>query len=1141
MADVKTTEREFAIRLIGWLNEFISQGNYPFEVASGEASLKTSAKKTKFPDVQIWLNRQAGLGFCGWELKTPTTLSDDQTLLKDAQEKALAMNASYFVTWNMQKAIIWRMPLAGLPITSECRLKTYPVISQITIPDDLWVKSKEILLKDLARNILDDLAKLHQEGHLYEKDTDTTFFIKLLSDAVKQLAPLLKVALIEKSSERSFQDGLEEWAIKQGITNYGTEEFYDVISRQLIYRTLGKIILYQALRRFKKDLIKIDLNFIPPKKVTEKLNEYFDLARQIDYQAVFEKGYSDEVGIPAKAAPILIDLTNKLNQYNFSRMPVDVIGQVFEELIPPVERHNLGQYFTREDLVDLINAFCIREAKDKILDPTCGSGTFLTRAYNRLQSLGEHDHKKLLTQLWGVDIAHFPSELATINLYRQNLNDYANFPRIVRQDFFEVKPGQTFKFPPPKAGPEIKHIEEAIPQFDGIIGNFPYIRQELIEKADPTYKSKLIKVHQNDWIKDYPDFFDKNHSPKLSGQADIYASLFFHTAKFLNEQGRMGIVTSNSWLDVEYGYELQKFFLRHFKIIAIIESRCEPWFEDAAINTIVTVLERCDKKEERNRHIVKFVKLKKSLKELIPWDIKDPANRWSGLQRLVGRVEHSGKEYYKQEGNKIVNTLKGLKTVEDENLRTRIIKQDELLDEVEKSGKTVKWGKYLRAPEIYFEILDKCKDKLVPLNQVADIRRGYTTGINEFFYLTEEQIKHWGIEREFIKQIFKSPREAITLLIDKKPLKNYALICSADKKDLRKHNKTNVLRYIEWGETQKTEDGKYYSDVLSVRSRKNWYSIGIVDDYLVWPSTQRERLMTLINKDKLIIDKVMYGIQPDNKNKELTAALLNSCVTFLFTEVNPSLLLAPGGIFTTVEDVQNTLIPNPDAINKKVSDKIIDVFSSVSSRLVKSVFDEVKLKDRQKLNSLVLEALGLDPKKYLQPLYDGLCELVKERLDLAKMRKSVKKSRTERDTTKVKQDVIEEVLPDGPKKFPGDFMTISSKAKYKEIPVPKEPLKIGHHLPIYRVYEVITDEGFCHKAKTSEEAKFIVYSQRPNEYIVRMPEDKIAIEKAILDYERYLKGLKNKLYGVFAGRVLDPKLADNLTRTVFSDFNLPVM
>ena len=66
--------------------------------------------------------------------------------------------------------------------------------------------------------------------------------------------------------------------------------------------------------------------------------------------------------------------------------------------------------------------------------------------------------------------------------------------------------------------------------------------------------------------------------------------------------------------------------------MAILESRCEPWFEDAAVNTVVTILERCSNKAERDNNIVKFVKVKKKLAELIPWDIKlDALNRWQGL------------------------------------------------------------------------------------------------------------------------------------------------------------------------------------------------------------------------------------------------------------------------------------------------------------------------------------------------------------------------------------------------------------------------------------------------------------------------------------------------------------------------------
>ena len=49
---------------------------------------------------------------------------------------------------------------------------------------------------------------------------------------------------------------------------------------------------------------------------------------------------------------------------------------------------------------------------------------------------------------------------------------------------------------------------------------------------------------------------------------------------------------------------------------------------------------------------------------------------------------------------------------------------------------------------LQFKILEKGKGKFVPLKQVADVRRGITTGANEFFYLTEDELKRRKIEKE---------------------------------------------------------------------------------------------------------------------------------------------------------------------------------------------------------------------------------------------------------------------------------------------------------------------------------------------------------------------------------------------------------
>ncbi|MGQ9600585.1 MAG: hypothetical protein ACUVWZ_14370 [Anaerolineae bacterium] len=82
-----------------------------------------------------------------------------------------------------------------------------------------------------------------------------------------------------------------------------------------------------------------------------------------------------------------------------------------------------------------------------------------------------------------------------------------------------------------------------------------------------------------------------------------------------------------------------------------------------------------------------------------------------------------------------------------------------------------KWGgKFLRAPDIFFTILEKGKGKLVRLGDIAEVRFGIKTGANEFFYLeptgqpAPEGLVHvrngagWEgyLEAEFLKPVIKA-------------------------------------------------------------------------------------------------------------------------------------------------------------------------------------------------------------------------------------------------------------------------------------------------------------------------------------------------------------------------------------------------
>ena len=155
-----------------------------------------------------------------------------------------------------------------------------------------------------------------------------------------------------------------------------------------------------------------------------------------------------------------------------------------------------------------------------------------------------------------------------------------------------------------------------------------------------------------------------------------------------------------------------------------------------------------------------------------------------------------------------------------ENRRERIRTYTDLKREGTREHKYTgdKWGgKYFRAPDIYWTLLEKGKDKLVRLGDIAEVRRGFTTGANEFFYFDVERIREWGIESEFLKPVIKSPRECKSIRVDPNELQFKLFMCHADKAALAG---TAALAYIKWGESQG------FHQRPSCKGRARWWDLG---------------------------------------------------------------------------------------------------------------------------------------------------------------------------------------------------------------------------------------------------------------------------------------------------------------------------
>lgn len=1140
---IKTNERELTQKITQWLDEIIKRGSFPFKEATGETGIQVDTS-TYFADVVIWRNRSTSEAFSYLELKPPGGKEN----LERFKKKANSLKVKYAFTWDFQDLKTYKIVGTRIEL---CDTETIQILSNI----EEWKRGdKQSLIKISLRKLCDNLLHLHETGKPHKFLPDKVFFVNLIRNTTEKLITIFESFIQHAQHKKIFKETIRQYARVQGIPV--TEDYTKVLTNHVVYGLITKVIFYLTIRRYFTDLPSLD--DIGEKDLSKTIRIAFSKAREKDWQAVFEEDPIEQLGIPADAYPIIYDFFSELRAYHFGELPEDVIGQLFEDIIDPEKRHNLGQYFTREDLVDLVIATVVNEPNGVYCDPTCGSGTFLVRLYDRLKYLSQNrgTHKDRLNQIWGFDVGKFPAELSTINLFRQDVGDLDNFPRIRKTDIFDVRKGDTFDFPPSYAGASGVRVQLQLPEFDALVGNFPFIRQELIEKEFKGYKNQLTALLGEEYFSTYSKLFNLKgikpshiNSPQtiqravekgwldltLSGQADIYAYIFLHTATFLKSDGSFAIITSNSWLDVSYGAVLKQFFVDHFKIKMIIASWAEPWFEEAAVNTVVTVLEKESDVKKRSDNNVHFVKLKKKLSDIIPYDLKfQSTQRWQKLDSLVNLIEESK---YQKECKEVAENIS---TFENDELRVRIVQQINLTRELNEKSDLAKWGKYLRAPDVYFEILENCKNKLVPLKEIADVRFGIKTGINDFFYLTPvegktkkgfvkcKNARGWDgeIEEIYLKMVIKDSSQFPKILIEKEDIKDLIFICNKSKSELKKLGHIGALKYIEWGEKQVNSDKVKFPDIKSVSSRKYWYGINnVIDDEIVYLAAPRNRFLTFHNKSKFCLDKRLYSVKPKNKNVLL---ILNSFLNQMHLEAYGRDVNNGNAKEFTVEDVENMLVPNT---------KIKFNVSQLSKRIIKPIFEEVKRNDRQSLDIAVLKSLGLDPDKYLDKIYDGLCEMVRERLELPKMRKKQQKETVKLALDQIKKSVVEECIPNGPKRFPEEFYGCDvDEIKFDRYPTSGLPLSYQH---FFGNYEIRDTNGKVILTTDSEyKANFALLLAKPDISILKIPKDEKIVKKAITAYHKYEKNLFEELSANAIHKAHDWSIAERLAKEIMEEWGI---
>jgi len=286
------------------------------------------------------------------------------------------------------------------------------------------------------------------------------------------------------------------------------------------------------------------------------------------------------------------EVLKRLNRFDFEYVNRDILGHVYEDYLPKGERKELGEYYTPTEVIQ----YMLDEAdyrpgegigQEKILDPACGSGGFLTEAAERLirhyiQKFGKtsvhyldsEEARTILERveqnLFGIDINPFAVHITQINLLFRTVDLYdkvAESNPNYTMDGFQIHVADTLTptLLEKQEGSidsetaqsqiqqfanyngraqsflddrnEVDRIKDEV-EFDVIVANPPYVRTQNINGPKDEYAARYATVDSKSF--------------------DIYVPFIERGLEWLTNEGRLAYICPNRILTNEYAEDIRE-------------------------------------------------------------------------------------------------------------------------------------------------------------------------------------------------------------------------------------------------------------------------------------------------------------------------------------------------------------------------------------------------------------------------------------------------------------------------------------------------------------------------------------------------------------------------------------------------------
>ncbi len=346
----------------------------------------------------------------------------------------------------------------------------------------------------------------------------------------------------------------------------------------------------------------------------------------------------------------LIMTLYQLGRFNFAGVDSDIVGTVYSTYVNREEKKDKGQYYTPPAIVNYIldevgyqTGPGIVGSNKRLIDPACGSGSFLVAAAKRLvetyKGNGEEieDPASVLDRvqnnLYGFDLNPFACYLAEVNLLIQVLdlvklaNDRGQRTKIDRFNIFNVDAlaRPTGSYRSLMFNTLIARESDRADQIKSRSPNTPYANGFAFIVANPPYGASLSDEYKNVLKSDYSDVF--------FGQPDTYVFFLKLGVELLATEGKLGFITPNTYLMGSNTAALRKVLLEAGRIEQIVDLPQGIW-SDVNVDCVLLFLTQETNEERRKTQQpqINFLGLRDTLDKLTArnWNetIQQQQSRW---------------------------------------------------------------------------------------------------------------------------------------------------------------------------------------------------------------------------------------------------------------------------------------------------------------------------------------------------------------------------------------------------------------------------------------------------------------------------------------------------------------------------------